>query len=78
MKSGDRVRVKYLHNISNKNIKPFDIGTIIAFKYAEREGQIYTLIGVEFERNIKGHSCEYRGKEKHCAWISKKRLEVIK
>lgn len=78
MKKGDKVRIKYWHKISNKNIKPWDIGTIVAFRSIEKYTKLFTLVGVQFDRDINGHSCGDIGKYKSCAWIIKSRLTVIK
>lgn len=78
MKIGDKVRVVNAYEIANKKIKHGDTGKIVSYKEAERLNQEISIIGVEFERDINGHTCGQQGKKGHCAWITKKRLEVIK
>lgn len=67
-KVGDRVRC----------IAPFDgdekcvglLGTIICLEHGTYD------CGVEFDDNIDGHSCCYRGKDNHCRWGHFKELEL--
>lgn len=73
MKIGDEVRVTDIGRFYNKNIKVGDIGRIVAVK--DIGG--FTTIGVQFHRNIHGHSCDGFGKQNHCSWIRRKYLENI-
>lgn len=77
MKIGDSVRVSNAYKIANENIKHGDIGKIVSYKETERQGQEITIVGVEFDRNINGHTCNGVGKKGCCAWITKKRLVPI-
>lgn len=73
MKIGDRVKVIDIRHLSNKNIKLYDEGKIVAFKDME----YFLSVGVEFDKNIEGHNCEESGKNKHCTWIRAKYIRVL-
>lgn len=77
MKIGDSVRVSNAYKIANENIKHGDIGKIVSYKETKRLGEKITIVGVEFDRNINGHTCNGVGKKGCCAWITKKRLVPI-
>ena len=78
MKIGDKVKVVNAYKIANKNIKHGDIGKIIGYKEVEKGNLEINIIGVEFERDINGHTCNGAGKKGCCAWITKKRVIAIK
>lgn len=72
MKIGDRVRINKNFILHNKKIKPNQTGTIVGFY----EIKLLTLVGVEFDENIKGHDCNGLGEKGHCSWLSRKYLVV--
>lgn len=71
---GERVKIINIDNLGNKNIKYGDTGRIIAYEYDSLVG---VTLGVEFDRYIKGHSCNGSGENGYCAWVRKKKLVKI-
>lgn len=70
---GERVKVIDARNMSEK-IKFGDTGRVVAYDYNELVG---VILGVEFDKYIKGHDCNGAGKDGFCAWVRKKKLIKI-
>lgn len=70
---GERVKIIDIRNIS-ETIKFGDTGRVVAYDYNEVVG---VILGVEFDRYIKGHNCNGAGKDGFCSWVRKKKLVKI-
>lgn len=77
MKMGSKVKLIDIKNVSNKNLKVGDIGTIVTFveiKSLNNGKRKLVNVGVQFDRKIKGHACDGLGQFGYCAWIPRKKL----
>lgn len=76
MRIGSRVRLINTSNIENKKLEHGAEGIVVTFiesKSIDKKNSVLS-IGVQFDKHIKGHSCDGLGKYGYCAWISRKKL----